>query len=368
MTDQAPAADLARVVNLADFEPLARERMAGPAFDYVAGGAWDEVTLAENVEAWRRFRFVPRVLRDVRSLDLSGRFLGRPAALPIAIAPMAAQVMAHPDAERAMAAGAAEAGIPFCLSTSSSLTLEEVAAAAPEAERWFQLYVIRDFDYSRTLVERAAAAGYRAIVLTVDLPVLGFRERDRRSGFSLPAMPHMDAAGEAPPSRYGRLEDQRGGGLTWDTIADMRTWSSVPLVLKGILSAADARIAAEAGVAAIVVSNHGGRQLDRSVTSAEVLAEVVDAVDGRCEVWADGGIRRGLDVATALALGATGVLVGRPFYWALAAAGPAGVERAAQILRTELELVLPLLGCVSMAELDRELVRGPSMPGGATTA
>jgi 4-hydroxymandelate oxidase len=368
MTEQASSADLAKVVNLGDFEPLARERMAGPAFDYVAGGAWDEVTLEENAEAWRRFRFVPRVLRDVRELDVSGRFLGRQSALPIAIAPMAAQVMAHPDGEAAMVAGAAAAGIPFCLSTSSSLNLEDVAAAAPDAERWFQLYVIRDFDYSRTLVERAAAAGYGAIVLTVDLPVLGFRERDRRSGFSLPAMPHMEAAGDAPAGRYGRLETERGSGLTWETIADIRSWSSLPLVLKGILSAADARIAAEAGVDAIVVSNHGGRQLDRSVTSAEVLADVVDAVDGRCEVWADGGIRRGLDVATALALGATGVLVGRPFYWALAAGGPAGVERAVEILRTELELILPLLGCVSMAELDRELVRGPSMPSGTATA
>jgi 4-hydroxymandelate oxidase len=268
--------------------------------------------------------------------------------------------MAHPDGERAMLAGAAAAGIPFCLSTSSSLTLEEVATAAPDGVRWFQLYLIRDFEYSRTLVERAATAGYGAIVLTVDLPVLGFRERDRRSGFSLPAMPHMDAAGDTPPSRYGRLEDQRGGGLTWDSLAEIRSWSSLPFVLKGILSPDDARIAAEAGVDAIVVSTHGGRQLDRAVTSVDVLADVVDAVGGRCEVWADGGIRRGLDVVTALALGATGVLVGRPFYWALAAGGQAGVERAAAVLRAELELALPLLGCVSVSELGRDLLRAAS--------
>lgn len=343
-------------MNLADLEPIAVARMQGPEYDYVAGGAWDEITLAENVEAWRRFRFVPRVLRDVRTIDLAGAFLGRASSLPIAIAPMAAQAMAHPGAEAEMLRGAAAAGIPFILSTSSSMTMEEVAAAAPDAERWFQLYMIRDLAYSRTLVERAAASGYRAIVLTVDLPVLGFRERDRRSGFALPAMPHMGAAGDAPPTRYGALEHERGIGLTWDSLAEIRSWNSLPLVLKGVLSADDARLAVEAGVAGIVVSNHGGRQLDRSVTSADVLAEIATAVDGRCEVWADGGIRRGLDVVTALALGATGVLVGRPFYWALAAGGQAGVERAAAILRGELELALPLLGCTSMAEIGLDLL------------
>jgi 4-hydroxymandelate oxidase len=356
MTDLLPAVDLDGVVNLSDFEALARERMPGPSFDYVAGGAWDEITLVENVESWREYRFVPRVLRDMRSLDVSGSFLGRRFALPVAIAPMAVQGMAHPDAEAAMAAGAAAAGIPFTLSTSSSQALEEVAVAAPDAERWFQLYVIRDFAYSRTLVERAAAAGYRAIVLTVDLPVLGFRERDRRSGFALPPMPHVDAAGDVRASRYGGLDGQRGGGLTWDTLAEIRSWSGLPLVLKGILSADDARRSVDAGVAGIVVSNHGGRQLDRSVTSAQVLAGIVEAVAGRCEVWTDGGIRRGLDIVTAVALGATGVLVGRPFYWALAAGGRAGVERAAAILKAELELALPLLGCTSIAEVRRDLL------------
>ena len=356
MTATTSPADISAVVNLADFEPLARGRMAGPAFDYVAGGAWDEITLAENVEAWRQFRFVPRVLRDVRTVDVSGTFLGRSSSLPIAIAPMAAQAMAHPGAEAEMLRGAAAAGIPLCLSTSSSMTMEDVAAAAPDAARWFQLYVIRDLAYSRTLVERAEAAGYGAIVLTVDLPVLGFRERDRRSGFALPAMSHMDAADDVPGSRYGALEHERGIGLTWETLAEIRSWSSLPLVLKGILSSEDARLAVAAGVAGIVVSNHGGRQLDRSVTSADVLEGIVEAVDGGCEVWADGGIRRGLDVVTALALGATGVLVGRPFYWALAAAGQAGVEHATAILRSELELALPLLGCTSIAEIGPELL------------
>jgi 4-hydroxymandelate oxidase len=356
VTDLLPAVDLDAIVNLADFEPYGRERMLGPAYDYVAGGAWDEITLRESVDAWRAHRFVPRVLTDLRTIDPSGAFLGRRFPLPIAVAPMASQSMAHPGAEAEMLAGAAARGVPLILSTSSSMTLEDVAASAPEAERWFQLYLVGGFEYSRTLVERAEAAGYRALMLTVDLPVLGRRERDVRSGFQLPPMPHMDAAGDERDHRYGGLEDQRIAGLTWDSLAEIRRWSSLPLVLKGILSPADAALAAAAGVDAIVVSTHGGRQLDRSISSAAALAGCVDAVDGRCEVWADGGIRRGLDVLTAIALGADGVLVGRPFYWALAAGGRAGVEKAIDILRGELAVALPLLGAASLDDVTRDLL------------
>jgi 4-hydroxymandelate oxidase len=350
------AVDLDSIVRLADFEPHARERMAGPAFDYVAGGAWDEITLDESVEAWRQYRFVPRVLTDLRNVDPSGTFLGRRSELPIAIAPMAVQTMAHPGGEAEMLAGAAARGIPYILSTSSAMRLEDVAAAAPDAERWFQLYLVGGFGYSRQLVERAEAAGYRAIMLTVDLPVLGRRERDVRSGFELPAMAHMDAAGDERDHRYGGLEDQRIAGLTWESLAEIRSWSSLPLILKGILSPEDAVLAVEAGAAAIVVSTHGGRQLDRSISSAAALTPVVDAVAGRCEVWVDGGIRRGLDVLTAIALGATGVLVGRPFYWALAAGGRAGVAKAIDILRAELAIALPLLGTASLRDVTRELL------------
>jgi 4-hydroxymandelate oxidase len=356
MADVAATIDLDVVVNLADFEPLGRARMAGPAYDYVAGGSWDEITLVEADEAWRKRRFVPRVLRDRGTIDVGGSFLRRRASLPVAIAPMAVQAMAHPGAEAEMTAGAAAVGIPMCLSTSSSMTLEEVAAAAPDAERWFQLYVVGGLPYSRTLVERAEAAGYRAIMLTVDLPVLGRRERDVRSGFRLPAMPHIDPVKDARAIRYGGLEDWRNPKLTWKSVAEIRSWSSLPLVVKGILSPDDSRLAVEAGVHAIVVSNHGGRQLDRSISTPDALPAIVDTVAGRCEVWVDGGIRRGLDIVTAVALGATGVMVGRPFYWALAAGGRAGVERAAAILRTELEIALPLLGCASMAEVGKELL------------
>ena len=356
MTEQLAPAELARIVNLAEFEPIAVERMTGPAYDYVAGGAWDEVTLRESVEAWRRFRFVPRVLREMRSIDVSGSFLGRRSALPVAIAPMAAQGLAHQGAEAEMLRGAAKAGIPFCLSTTSSLALEDVAAAAPDAERWFQLYVIGGMGYSRRLVERAEAAGYRALVVTVDLPVLGRRERDVRSGFELPTLPHLDAAGDERDRRYGAIEDQWITGLTWESIAEIGTWTSMPLVVKGILAPGDARLAAEAGVAGIVVSTHGGRQLDRAISTADALPAIVEAVAGRCEVWVDGGIRRGLDVVTAVALGATGVLIGRPFYWALAAGGQAGVVRATEILSEELALALPLLGCASIGEVGSELL------------
>ncbi len=351
--------ELAGVVGLHEFEALASGRMRGPSFDYVAGGSWDEITLAENDAAWRDYRFIPRVLTDIRQVEVGGSFLGRPSALPIAIAPMAAQAMAHPDGEGAMARAAAVAGIPMILSTSASMTAADVAAAAPGADLLFQLYLISDLGYTRSIVEGAAAAGCRALVLTVDLPVLGYRERDRRSGFSLPYMPNVESAPvkAAERGRYAGLDDQQAISLTWDDLPSIRSWTSLPLLLKGIVSPDDARLAVEHGVDGIIVSNHGARQLDRTLATADALDDVVAAVDGRIEVWVDGGIRRGLDIAIALSLGATGVLVGRPFYWALAAGGQAGVERAVAILREELELALPLLGCASSADLHPELVR-----------
>jgi 4-hydroxymandelate oxidase len=357
VTAVEPGLDLGRVVSLLDFEGLARERMDPAGFDYVAGGAWDEGTLREAPEAWGRYRFVPRVLRGVREIDLRTTYLGHASSLPIAIAPMAAQTLGHPGGEAEMARGAAAAGIPMCLSTSASMTIEEVAAAAPDVVRFFQLYLVGDLGYSRELVQRADAAGFRGILLTVDLPVLGYRDRDRRSGFALPRMPMVDGATAAEDrDRYGGLDRQREIGLDWSTVEQIRSWTSLPVVLKGILSPEDARLAVEAGVAGIVVSTHGARQLDRVIPTAEALGPIVDAVDGRCQVWVDGGLRRGLDVAIALALGADAVLIGRPFYWALAAGGAAGVQRAAAIVREELEIALTLLGASSGGELDRSLL------------
>lgn len=362
MTAVRPSLDLSRVVSLADFEPLAREVMEPGRFDYVAGGAWDEQSLGEAEAAWRRRRLRPRVLVDVSHVDPAATMAGAPASLPIGIAPMAAHGLAHPDAEIATARAAASAGIPFTLSTMSSRSIEEVAAAAPDATRWFQLYAQADPHRSRSLVQRAEAAGYRAIILTVDLPVLGYRERDLRSGFSL-VVPHGNFADDAGPDHASHAPDGDGGyliiesdldqGLTWRDVDEIRGWSSLPVFLKGILTGEDARLAVEHGVAGVVVSNHGARQLDRSVATADVLEEIVEAVDGRTEVWVDGGIRRGLDVVTALALGAHGVLVGRPILWALAAGGQAAVEQALAILRTETVIALTLLGARTPAELTR---------------
>jgi 4-hydroxymandelate oxidase len=349
-------ARLARVVTLADFEPLARLVMDPAAFDYVAGGAWDELSLADNEAAWRRRRLRPRVLVDVSRVDASTTMLGQPASLPLAIAPMAAEGLAHPDAEVAVARAAADAGVPFILSTMSSRPMEAVAAGAPDGIRWFQLYTQVDPGRSRELVQRAEAAGFSAIVVTVDLPVLGYRERDRRSGFDL-AGPHgnftdLETGATRPPGThatslgvgFAELEESILTGLAWDDLATIQGWSSLPLVVKGVMTGEDARLAAEHGVDGIVVSNHGARQLDRVAAPLDVLEEVVAAVDGRAEVWVDGGVRRGLDLAIARALGARGVLIGRPIFWALAAGGQAGVERALAILREEFEITLALLG------------------------
>jgi 4-hydroxymandelate oxidase len=367
MTTVRPSVDLSKVVSLADFEPLARRAMEPGAFDYVAGGAWDERSLGEAESAWCRRRLRPRVLVDVRHADASTTMAGQPVSLPVGVAPMAAQGLGHPDAELATAYAAAAAGIPFTLSTMSTSSIEAVAEAAPDGVRWFQLYAQADPRRSRRFVERAAAAGYSAILVTVDLPVLGYRERDLRSGFSL-AVPHGNFADDAGPDHASHAADPNGGydiiesdldhGLTWPDIDTIRSWSSVPVFLKGILTAEDARLAVEHGVAGIVVSNHGARQLDRAVATADVLEEIVTAVAGRAEVWVDGGIRRGLDVVTAVALGARGVLVGRPILWALATGGQAGVERALAILRTETVIALTLLGARTPGELNRAHVAG----------
>jgi 4-hydroxymandelate oxidase len=353
--------DLARIHALADFEASARRAMDAAAFDYVAGGSWDEVSLAENLAAWRRYRVMPRVLVDVGTVDPATTMLGHPVAMPSAIAPMAVHGIAHPAAEIASARAAAAAGIPFTLSTMSSRSIEEVAGAVPDAVLWFQLYAQVDPSRTRELVTRAEAAGYQAIMLTVDLPRLGYRQRDRRSGFTLAGLGNF---GDAPPTHAQGVhaddvalgEDQLEVALTWDDLATIRSWSSLKLVLKGILSPDDATIAVGHGVDAIVVSNHGARQLDRTPAPIDALAAVVEAVDDRTEIWVDGGVRRGLDIAIAVALGARGVLVGRPVIWALASAGEPGVSRALAILREEFEIVLALLGAPTPADLLRHHV------------
>jgi isopentenyl diphosphate isomerase/L-lactate dehydrogenase-like FMN-dependent dehydrogenase len=345
---------------VADYERLAEEALEPGAFGYYAGGAGDEQALAANVEAWRRLRLRPRVLVDVANVSTATTVLGTPVSMPLLVAPTALQRLAHPDGEAGMARAAAAAGTVMCLSTLATSTPAEVAAAAPEAARWFQLYVFRDRGVTRSLVEQAVEHDYRAIVLTVDAPLLGRRERDLRTGFRVPAeiiVPSVSAAaggweGATPLELLEAIDPS----LTWQELEELRSLSTLPLVLKGIQTGEDAALACEHGADAVVVSNHGGRQLDAVAPTAELLCEVVEVVDGRLEVYVDGGIRRGSDAVKALALGARAVLVGRPPLWGLACAGEAGARRVLELLREEIELALALCGCASPAAVTREHV------------
>jgi 4-hydroxymandelate oxidase len=348
-------------ISLDDFEQLAAEVMTPASFGYVVGGAGDEVTLRENRAAFRRWRLRPRVLVDVATVDPATTLLGTPVAMPIGLAPTARQRLAHPDGERAVARAASAAGVLQVVSTMSSDSLEAVAAAS-SGPRWFQLYVHKDRSVTQGLVERAAAAGYEAIVLTADFPVPGRRERELRDGSELdwgglgnfPALGGVDFL-----PLMAALHDQR---LTWADLEWIRSLSELPLVLKGVLTAEDARLSVEHGCAGIVVSNHGGRQLDRVAATVDVLPEVVFAVGGRAEVYLDGGVRRGADVLIALALGARAVFVGRPQCFALALGGEAGVAQMLGTIRDELVNAMQLLGTPRPSDVGRAHV-APAVGG-----
>jgi 4-hydroxymandelate oxidase len=341
------------LISLLDLEALAEARLEPAAFAYYAGGAADEVTLRDNPMAWARHRLRPRVLVDVSTVDPSTTVLGAPVAMPVGVAPTALHGLAREEAELATARAAARAGVLFCLSSLASRPMEDLAGV--DGPRWYQLYAHSDRGITADLVARAAASGYRAIALTVDLPVFGRRERELRSGFAQPS-----AAGYGNFARYARDGDVAAvtaglhtSLLTWDDLAWLREESELPLVLKGVLTAEDARLAVEHGMAGVWVSNHGGRQLDRTPASADVLEEVATAVDGRAEVYVDGGIRRGSDVLAARALGATAAFVGRPMLFALAAGGEEGVAEALGVLRAELENAMALLGTPAVADVTR---------------
>jgi 4-hydroxymandelate oxidase len=323
--------------NVGDYERAAEERLDPASFGYFAGGANDEWTLRENVAAFGRWVLRPRMLVDVSQTTAATTVLGTEVSFPVLVAPMAFQGLAHPEGEKAMARGAAAAGTVMCLSTLSTAGLEEVAEAAPDGLRWFQLYWGPDRSKVQDLLERAAAAGYRAIVVTVDLPEVGRRERDLRTGFVTPAS----------------LSDVTDNSLTWRDLDWLRSHTTLPILVKGILTAEDAVLATEAGVEGIVVSNHGGRQLDGVAASLDALPEVVEAVGDRSEILLDGGVRRGTDVVKALALGARAVLVGRAALYGLAVGGGDGVERVLALLREEVELALALCGCASPADVTR---------------
>jgi 4-hydroxymandelate oxidase len=353
------------LINLQDFEAAARAALPPMAFDFFAGGSGDEQTLRANREAWERVRLRPRVLVDVSRRDLSTTVLGQPVSLPILIAPCGLSGMAHLDGECAVTRAAAAAGTIHVVSTAATRSLEEVAETC-EGPRWFQLYCYRDREITRALIQRAEAAGYKALCVTVDAPLVGRRERDERNHFSLPpglSMKNLEVYGRdrlaaggtgSALSRYSSASFD--AALTWESLAWMRGVTSLPIVLKGILTAEDARLAVEHGVEAIVVSNHGGRQLDGALSSCEALPEVVDAAAGRMEVLVDGGIRRGSDVLKALAMGARAVLIGRPYLWGLAVGGEEGVRQVLELLRGELDNCMALAGRPTIESIDRSLI------------
>lgn len=349
------------LINVADFERVAAEKLDAGVLGYFAGGAGDELTLRENVEAWRRWRLRPRVLVDVGEVSTKVELLGGPLSMPVLVAPVAYQRLVDPEGEVGMARAAAEAGTAMCLSTLATTRPSELAELAPLGPRWFQLYRFKDEAVTRALIEEAVDSGFEAIVLTVDAPRAGNRERDRRTGFKVPeglGVPSVTAAmGVERALTIEETFDLMDPALGWSDLEDLAAECNLPLLVKGLLTAEDAELAVEHGAAGVVVSNHGGRQLDRALATGDALAEVVDAVDGRAAVLVDGGIRRGVDAAIALALGADAVLVGRPALWGLAAAGADGARQVLELLRRELELALALCGCASPADLTRSHLR-----------
>jgi isopentenyl diphosphate isomerase/L-lactate dehydrogenase-like FMN-dependent dehydrogenase len=350
-------------LNVWDYEQRFEQTLDAGAFGYFTGGADDEVTLRDNVAAFRRWRLRPRMLVDVSAAAIDTTVLGEPVSMPLLVAPTAFQRMAHPDGEIATARATAAAGTVMTVSTIATAAPSEVAEAAPGAARWFQLYWFKDEGVTRALIDQALAAEFRAIVLTIDAPgASGRRERDLRTGFTVEAgIPAVEAAtgrpaGLTPAEVFALVESC----LTWRDLERLRGMSDLPLLVKGVLTREDARLAVDAGVDAIVVSNHAGRQLDTVLAGIDALPEVVDEVGGEVEVFVDGGVRRGTDVLKALALGARAALIGRPILWGLAAAGEAGVRDVLEMFRREIALGMQLLGCVGCGAVTRAHVQsGP---------
>jgi len=361
LPEASPALEACACVT--DLEAIARQKLPKGVYDYYAGGAEDEQTVHANRDAYRHVYLRPRALVGVARVDTATAVLGIPISLPVLLAPVAYQRMADPEGEVATARAAAAAGTLMVVSTIATASIEEVASAAPAAPRWFQLYMAPEREISEHLIARAEAAGYRALCLTVDTPLLGRRERDVRNRFN-PGMALANFEGDIawmPRTQSGssfavgasRLLDP---SLTWETIRWMRGRTKLPIIVKGVIAASDVEPAIEAGVSGIVVSNHGGRQLDGCEPTLAALPNVVEAAAGRVEVYVDGGVRRGTDVVKALALGARAVLVGRPIVWGLAAAGQAGVATALEMLRSELAMAMALCGCPTIDAIGRELV------------
>jgi L-lactate dehydrogenase (cytochrome) len=378
---------LARAASVDDLRAIAQRRLPRGVFDYIDGAAEDERTLAANSAAFAAVTFRPRVLRDVGEVNPSTTLLGRPLPLPLVLAPTGFTRIADPDGELAVARAAARAGLPYTLSTLSTRSIEEVAEASG-GPKWFQVYVWRDRGLVKEMIGRAASAGYEALVLTVDTAVLGRRERDVRRGFSLPPKIGLGTLADgavhpgwtwrflrSEPIRFANVQESAGvsdgttavtlsdyvntqfdPGLSWRDVEWMRSQWHGPLVIKGIQTVADARLAAEAGVEAIALSNHGGRQLDSAPAPLDLVAPVADAVGDRLEIICDGGVRRGSDIVKAVALGGRACMAGRAYLYGLGAAGERGVDHVLGLLNADVRRTMALVGARSIAELGRDLV------------
>ncbi|KAJ8045517.1 Hydroxyacid oxidase 1 [Holothuria leucospilota] len=364
------AETMADVVCLRDLEKFAERYQAKWVRDYYTSGANSEQTLSDNVDAFKRIRLCPQLLKDVSNVDLSTTLLGEKISFPVAIAPTGMQSLAHPQGEVATAKAAASMQTGMILSTWSNKSMEEVVSVAPSCLHWFQLYIVKDGGLTASLVKRAEKAGYKALVVTVDTPVVGLRLPDLRNGFQVDSsiryysviflsLPHLEKVQKSPDQEgdmYGPISISPA--VTWKDIEWLKQITSLPIVLKGILTAEDAKMAVKSGVAGIIVSNHGGRQLDGVLASIDALPEVVEAVKGTdVEVYLDGGVRQGTDVLKALALGARAVFVGRPALWGLTYKGEEGVHLMLEILKREFSVAMALSGCTDAKNIPESIIR-----------
>jgi 4-hydroxymandelate oxidase len=348
----------AEPICLADFEPLAKAKMSTMAWEYVTAGAGDELTVRWNKEAYQRIRLKPRVLVDVSKLDTRVTLFGQEHPFPILLAPTAAQTLTYPEGELATVRGAGAAGAAMVLSSFSTTSLEDVAAVA-KTPLWFQLYAQTDHGFTRDLVQRAEAGGYRALCLTVDSPVTGSRNRETRADVKLPPLPNLKGLKGAVPLRTGSLEifsTALDAALTWRDVEWLLSFAKVPLLLKGVLNPEDADRGVKAGVAGIMVSNHGGRNLDTVPATIDALPQVADKVAGRVPLFVDGGVRRGTDVLKAMAFGASAVLIGRPYVYGLGAAGETGVTKVLNILQREFQIAMVLTGRTTIPSIDHSVI------------
>lgn len=358
---QAISASGREPICLADYEPLAKAKMSAMSWEFVNAGAGDEITVRWNKEAYQRIRLKPHVLVDASQLDTRVTLFGQEHAFPILLAPTSAQILTHPQGELATARGAAAAGAALVLSSFSSTSLEHVAAVA-KSPLWFQLYAQKDHGFTRDLVQRAEAGGYRALCLTVDTPIAGARNRETRADVKLPPLPNLEGfkrVKSAGGFRTGSLEifsSILDATLSWKDVEWLCSFAKVPLLVKGVLNPDDADRAVKSGVAGIMVSNHGGRNLDTVPATIDALPQVVDRVAGRVPILVDGGIRRGTDVLKALAFGANAVLIGRPYLYGLGAAGESGVTNVVNILQREFKMAMVLTGRTNIGSIDRSVI------------